>query len=85
MEELKLLEIIRNTSGRTRDTFKAILDYRRGNISERRMIITVTENKHRVFTTIPRFFGCCDDNIGTAKVLNQLIYSHTNITLNMMA
>ena len=84
MEELKLIEIIGNTKGRTRQAFESILGYRRGTVDERRMIIDVTENKHGVFTTIPRFFGNCDDNIGVAKVLNQLIYSRSNSTLNMM-
>lgn len=85
MEELKLIEIVRNTKGQTREAFDAILKYRRGLIDERRMIIAVTENKHRVFRTIPKFFGGCDDNIRVAKVLQQLIYSRSNRELNMLA
>lgn len=84
MEELKLIEIVSKTKGKTKTAFKAILDYRRGLISERQMIIAVTENKHRVFSTIPKYFGNCDDNIRIAKVINQLIYNKSNSTLNMM-
>lgn len=74
-EDVKLLEMIRATTGKTRDALSAILNYRRGKIDERRMIITVTENKHRLFSVIPKFFGGCSDNIGTADVLSRLIYN----------
>lgn len=84
MAEAKLIEMIRSTKGRARTALMAILEYRRGNIDERRMIIAVTENKHALFSTIPKFFGNCDDNIGVAKVLQQLIYSRSNTTLNML-
>lgn len=84
MEELKLLEMLRSTKGRARVAISAILEYRRGNISERRMIIAVTENKHALFSVIPGFFGNCDDNVGVAKVLQQLIYGCSNPTLNML-
>lgn len=84
MVEFKLLEMIRLTKGRAKVALSAILDYRRGRIDERRMIITVTEYKHALFSVIPKFFGGCSDNIGTANVLSQLIYNRGLNTVELM-
>ncbi len=74
MAEAKLLTMIRHTTGKTQEALKAILGFRRGEVSERNMKIAVYKNAKRLLNILPKYFGGTSTDEATTKVLGQLIY-----------
>ena len=74
MADAKLLQMIRNTSGRTQVALRAILGFRRGEVSEQSMRSTVYKYAKQLLNIIPRYFGGTATDEDTTKVLGQLIY-----------